>query len=588
MYYNAGNVRKRTKDILMKKIRNNKNTIHEIPKYKRVIPMLLCIYMMLALFVNGMEQKSILLIATAVAMILWYIGERIFPDLKYIEEKRPINKGVLLCMGIFLGMTLLSEIFSKDYSYSTLRGNSDSVVVIVGYVVLFYMTYMCVGIKHNQEILLWEIVLITTLVVVMSVLEFLDVPIAGVWLENGEALALRNRVVLTFGNSNYYGMFCCMLIPFVFEMWIHCEKKIQKVLHIFLNAALVCCVFMSKSTAAVYLTFATIVLMGLFERKKLCKQWKWLIEFMGTVALIGLLVNAVSGGKLYELSKIGVSNADAFVEESNELYEVKEIWIDGKQLTIEGEDSSFVLEYDDGFTFYDEKNNVLDVENDGNRLFFTESPYDVLSVEVLLDKTTGYLLVEIDAGYKDTIDFYIVEGYFKGVGADGTAIDDISGGVRNQNWNGLFTGRGYIWANTLPLLMQVVLIGKGCGNFVYNFKQYDYVGLLESQGTHKLIIDRPHNMFLQYSVDVGMIGTIALFAMIIRILFGWMRWKMIKGSAENVLSVASFFSVVAFLVFMLLNDSLVVLSPYMWIFMGINFALQDMGTEHKCKSACAM
>ena len=184
------------------------------------------------------------------------------------------------------------------------------------------------------------------------------------------------------------------------------------------------------------------------------------------------------------------------------------------------------------------------------------------------------LYIEIDAGYKETIDFYISNDKFKGVGADGGAVDDISGEYKDLEISSLFTGRGYIWVNTLSMLDEVVLIGKGCGNFVYNFKQYDYVGLLKSQGTHNVIIDRPHNMFLQYSIDIGMVGTVALFVLIAYVIIGWIKQRVKSGRDNNVLSVGSFVSVVGFMVFSLLNDSLVVLSPYMWLFLGVNMSMQ--------------
>ena len=112
-------------------------------------------------------------------------------------------------------------------------------------------------------------------------------------------------------------------------------------------------------------------------------------------------------------------------------------------------------------------------------------------------------------------------------------------------------------------------------NYVHVFKQYDYVGLIKSQGTSNIIIDRPHNMFLQYSMDVGIIGTVAIFAMIIYVLIGWIKRSYKQGLEKSDLSYPAFVSVVAFLVFTLLNDSMIVLSPFMWVCLGMNNALQQ-------------
>ena len=82
-------------------------------------------------------------------------------------------------------------------------------------------------------------------------------------------------------------------------------------------------------------------------------------------------------------------------------------------------------------------------------------------------------------------------------------------------------------------------------------------------------------MFLQYSMDIGIIGTVAIFAMIIYILIGWIKRSYKQGLEKGDLSYPSFVSVVAFLVFTLLNDSMIVLSPFMWMCLGMNNALQQ-------------
>ena len=52
----------------------------------------------------------------------------------------------------------------------------------------------------------------------------------------------------------------------------------------------------------------------------------------------------------------------------------------------------------------------------------------------------------------------------------------------------LFTGRGYIWRKTLPLLKNTIIFGHGAGTFGLYFKQFDYAGLLNSQGNVDLIV----------------------------------------------------------------------------------------------------
>lgn len=545
-----------------------------VPRYKSVVPAFLCTYMLFAQFVSGLGNKTLMLTLTAIGMVVWFVGERIFPDYVYKGEKRAHNRCVVIMLGIFLLMAVLSEIFADDYASSLFTSETDSLVALFGYVTLFFMTYHYMKLEKSQQIFKLAVVVISIVIAIMSMMEFFDCSIAAAWVGSIEDLEARNRVVLTFGNSNYYGIFCCMLIPFIMEMWLN-EKQIRKkVVLMLVHALLVCCVLMSKSTTVLYLMLMLTAGILLYEYKKL---WKQICLGIGWIAIMAVaigIVNVASSGKLLELAAVSVSNADAFVEEEYRLYEVEDIQLEGKRLVIEGVDSSFIVEYNQVLTFYNEKNQILDIENTDNRITFTEAPYDCINVSLSYQQAVDMLYLEIDAGYKDTIDFYIDDGEFRGVAADGTAIEDIEGVVGREEWYSLFTGRGYIWANTIEMLDEVLFIGKGCSNFVHNFKQYDYVGLLKTQGTHQVIIDRPHSMFLQYCVDIGIVGTIALFAFVAYILVGWI-YQMVKNERqENILSIASFFSIVSFMIFAIFNDSIISVSPYLWIFLGINLTFQ--------------
>ena len=455
-----------------------------------------------------------------------------------------------------------------------LVGEYESALNIFCYIILFFMAYRYGDIEKNQKMYECTILVLSVLTVIMSFVEFFDVPLAKVWLGSGINLSGNNRVVLSFGNSNYYGAFCCMLLTFITRLWLVSKDKVNKVLFVALNGALVCCIFMSKSTMAIYLMVFVVGGTIVYEYKRVLSQWKYILLFIAVLCIELLVINTFSSGKLSQLINVGVTNSDAFVEIGSEKYVIEDIKLDNNRLVIVSDDSELVIEYDKQLIFYDENNNILDVENEDNIIRFLAEPYSRIEVMVSFDRIEGMLLLEVDAGYKETIDFYIDNGVFKGVGADGKTVDDIGGKYTSNKMNGLFTGRGYIWINTISMLDNVILMGNGCGNFVNVFKQYDYVGLLKSQGTSNIIIDRPHNMFLQYCIDIGLIGTLAIFSMFILILICWIRQNIKYGRDEKVLSYSTFLSVIVFLGFSILNDSLIILSPYMWIFLGLNMSMQ--------------
>lgn len=545
----------------------------EVPRYKYVIPVMLGVYMLLAYLMSGMEYKWLALAMATVGMIAWAIGEKIFPDHVYRDEKQGLKKWVYILLGIFLLMAVLSQLFAKDYSNSVLVSEGDTLGMIFGYIVLFYMAYRTARIRQGERIITLALTVLVGVVIFMSFLEFFDVSVACIWVGNTDFLVERNRVALTFGNSNYYGAFCCMLLPFMLELWIKATKNIQKLLYVLFSGFLMVCVLMSKSTMAMYLMFALVIGVLIYEWRNVKQQLLWLLCQIGVFMAALLIVNVASNGTLFTLMRISAGNTDAFTKEEV-LYEVEDIQLDGNRVTIKGIDTSFVIQYGEALNFYDDDNQLLDIQGEDSQITFVEAPYNAITVDVSYNQVVGLLYLEVDTGYKDTIDFYIENGEFKGVGADGRPVEDISGSCDGEEWYHLFTGRGYIWLRTIEMLDEVLILGKGCGNFVHSFKQYDYVGLLKSQGTHNIIINRPHNMFLQYSVEIGIVGTVALFVFVAFVLFGWIYSCFKRDKDENILSVASFFAIVTFMIFALLNDSLISISPYFWIFLGINMAFQ--------------
>ena len=163
--------------------------------------------MIMSMFVPGINKKEILLTIASVSMVAWFIGERIFPDKVYKEDGNRDNKVIYILLGIFMAGMVLSALFAKDYSDSSLIGEYDSIITIFGYIILFYMTYKYGHKKESQWIFRKGILIIAVITVVMSIIEFLDIKLAILWIGNEDALYEMNRVALSFGNSNYYGAF---------------------------------------------------------------------------------------------------------------------------------------------------------------------------------------------------------------------------------------------------------------------------------------------------------------------------------------------------------------------------------------------
>ena len=549
----------------------------KMPKYKYVVPYSICIFILIYPLIPDIHIKEKMVMMLAVFCLAWFAGENIFPD--NIIKNNPLrdkNKSIWIMAAVFVVCAVLSQILTADYGNEFQNYNTEfeSLAVLLSYLVLFFISYNYFYMDKSLDILKKAVLTLIAVIIVMSIIEFLDIPIAALWTGNREDLYSINRVILSFDNSNYYGCFCCMLLPFAFECWLHAKNRIGCIAGILLNTGIVFCILVSKSTLVFYLQIAIIIAMTICEIKAVKCKIKEFIVLLITLSVILLVVNGISGGKLGALIDVSASNGDSFEENENDIYELKEIDMEGNKLTIYGNESKFSIVVDENIAFYDSDDNIMDAQNEDGWFVFKDEAYKNVKIEFSVIENADKVYVKIGLGYKDTLDFYIIDGEFKGVGADLVPLDSIEEEYTFHKFDNAFTGRGYIWIRTLPKLKEVILIGKGPGNFVYNYDQYDYAGLMKIHGTHKLIINRPHNIILQYCMDIGIIGTLALCGIVIYTLVQWISNRIKYKKNDNWISQATFFSIIVFCIFSMLNDSIVTVSPYMWIFLGINMSVQ--------------
>lgn len=288
-----------------------------------------------------------------------------------------------------------------------------------------------------------------------------------------------------------------------------------------------------------------------------------------------VIANVVSGGKLLETGKnIAVNETIDEVNSSADKFQLDDIRLEDNRLRIIGPDKELCIEVDNGtLQFTDGQGNLLDVSNSDDVIHFDNEGYSMVTITM-----NSYNQLVIDLGYDDTIEFYVSDNTFYGVGQNGSKITDVSRDKRWGRWlYPLFTGRGYAWANTLPMLGKTILIGHGAGTFAYYFKQNDYVGLLNTHGSTKFVIDKPHSMYLQTAMEEGCVALAAMLVIFTMVIWNYIvNYKCIEsGYADNkkhnLASVAGagFVAGVGFMIYGLVNDSMVTVNPVFWIILGI-------------------
>ena len=153
-----------------------------------------------------------------------------------------------------------------------------------------------------------------------------------------------------------------------------------------------------------------------------------------------------------------------------------------------------------------------------------------------------------------------------------------------ENHQRSFSGRGYIWSRTLPLLKDHIFLGSGPDTFVLEFPQDDYLHMRKN-GFADTIMTKPHSWYLQVGVQTGVISLLCLLAFYI-----WYAVQSVRLYAFRKLStqteafgMAAFIGSIGYMISGISNDSMVVTAPVFWGLMGLGVAANVMVQKNRKK-----
>ena len=180
--------------------------------------------------------------------------------------------------------------------------------------------------------------------------------------------------------------------------------------------------------------------------------------------------------------------------------------------------------------------------------------------------------------YKGGAFFYIKEegGQLHFLDYDGSLVPV---GFTAEHWKfegkeKLGSSRGYIWSRSIPLLKDTLLIGHGPDTYAGYFPQNDFMAKYKYLDNPKIVVDKPHNMYLQAGINTGVLSLLILLAMFI----GYFIWSLrlyIKSDFKDINSIigaAVAVGILGYLVTGLFNDSIVGVASVFWCLLGIGIS----------------
>lgn len=535
--------------------------------------------------------KEKVLIIFAIGLFLFFIGEQIYPRNPVSDfplKKRCARK--IVCIMIMFLLCLICSVFRAEDKRTALYGSPtefEGCFALVSYMVLFLAGYNYFAPEKRKDILKKAIVILAVLLVSGAIVEYFYKPIYEFgfmkyliapkqYRELAQSLKneeYQGRAVLAFYNPSYMGGICVLILPVILGIGYGKSGR-KRAGYIVLSIGLVFAVLATNSTGAflgaVLGCSCLCIFLLMYEKRRA-------LSFMG-MFLLGIFVLAVTGniisqGGLLQKIILVAGNEDSY--QAKERFELSDLSIEENRIIAtsgkveirmeptldEGENICGCIVTDKkerGISFHAAGQNDICLKGDG---------YE--NVEIAWKEKQ----LQIDFGYKKAVDFYVSrEGVFL-IGQNGRLLPEIpKAKIESEKLQKLYsiaTGRGYMWINTIPILKECLVFGKGPGHFAYEFVQNDVVGLLNTHGSYQFVIDKPHCWYLQTAVTTGVISLLCMMWLFIYYFVQGIRSFARDKETENIWGKALLSGIFAFEILGIVNDSMVTVNPVFWILFGV-------------------
>ena len=550
------------------------------------------------------------------SMMSWYVSNDYTGDMfNYYKSEYLVVAAIIMIMVLFVGLVfskkyyfhkafiplfiyavfiVLSTIFS-DYQYFSLNGmdnHFETVYVLLAYCFLVLFCYWFVDSKGAVKFVFYAWLIGIALMGILGLFQVtghdLYATDFGKFLILPKELRKTNQIVFSFPartvylnlyNPNYVGFYATLTIPILSALFVFAKNWFVKIAGFLLNGVIFLCLLGSGARNGMIAVFVSMLFMLVLFRKNMKTKWIFFLISYASMAVIFVVFNIVNGGMVTERLEAGFE-VEKDTSEKLEKIDTNDdnvtITYDGHDLIIamlmSGEDTAQLV-------MVDEDENVIEIERMDTEMISYEILDKRFPFIVSMGQIAGYFgfSVEIEGktwlfsnqteyqGYY----FYSPYGKFTKIETAETAIF--------TNYSKLANGRGYLWARTIPLLKNYLLLGSGPDTFTVVFPQKDYVAA-SKMGYDRLTVTKPHNLYLQIGTQTGVVSLIAVLAFNIIYLLECLKlyWKQRAEGFLQYMGVAVMVAVIGYLISGIINDSTITVAPVYWCLMGIGLAVNHL------------
>lgn len=553
--------------------------------------------------------KSILLSILLGVMVV-IVGIRVWKT----KGKLPFAK-LLIPMAVYWLFVLLSSLFSINRSYSFLGGyeHFETFFVISSYVMTVYYVFLYAQTKTELRVVVDGICASATVVGILGTLQgigidYLSMPMVQKLVTTEKFLqAIGGKFEVNFDggtafatmyNPNYLGVYGSFVVPFLVMLVLFDKSKWHKLWHCINVILTIIAMLSSRSRAGLISVGVALLIAAIICFRPIVKWWYLTIPAVTFIIVILLLVNTYNDNIIFGRLQ------QAFEKESSK--EVEVTVVDGTVVRKTGltelytSQNGVVFQYNQmraqisvyvgegiyGLYAIDETGEQIELlgNEEGTEFVFTDPALrDIRIIPQTFLQGIGESYVEcIGFEFQASGKWLFVYNhlsdeyrYITDFGKVSTMVMAKSTGFKDHQ--SLFSGRGYIWSRSIPLLKKHILLGSGPDTFVFEFPQNDYL-MMAKNGYKNSVMTKPHSMYLQIGVQTGVISLLAFLvfyfwyaAQSVRLYF----FRPLKTPAEG-FGVSTLIGSIGYMISGISNDSMVVTAPVFWVMIGVGIAANAM------------
>ena len=498
----------------------------------------------------------------------------------------------LICYYLFV---FLSTSFS-NYKEQAIWGFTDrreGFLIISCYVLLCLIAMFSVNTKLDLKIIFTLLLISSSIISILGITQFFGFDFFQTIL--GKKMILpsesqsiagslkfnfpKNYIYGTLYNPNYVGSYFSMLFPISLGLMITAKKWSFKSIS-FIMAFLSFLNLVGSLSMTGYIAAAmSIIILFILLRKDVVRSWKSILLLIVCCIPLVLLMNNVSDQAIFKGNsnslKVKTDNPPVTEQASAATavisdFEIKDnlfkIYVNSNELNVKFDMAS------NQCIFTDKSGNLIDItptSGEAGKYTLNNSTFKGLSIKI--DKSYFQFI-----GSNATVPVLITQDQgFKYINYLGKQIDQInpeSYGFKGKETFG--SSRGYIWSRSLPLIKDTIVLGHGPDTYAIYFPQNDFANKLKYLNNMFILVDKPHNMYIQYAINTGVLSLIA-FLILVAYYFISSFIIYFKGKEHNEFFTAGIVcltAVTGFLISAIANDSVVSVSPVFWILLGVGIA----------------